>query len=115
MIVPVFVGEGSNLKSADALACGTPVIMTSPCGARLRRRPAVDGDDVTVVDSASAFREAMTEAIRQRDPAEPVGRRRRELLSWTSRLQPLVDVVNRLGNRPTTGHRASPKEKEHDS
>jgi glycosyltransferase involved in cell wall biosynthesis len=115
VIVPVFVGEGSNLKSADALAAGAPVIMTTRAVRGYEDVVAADGDDVTVVDSTAAFREAMTEAVRQRDSAEPVGLRRRELLSWTNRLQPLVDVVHRLGTRSSTVHDVTPKGREHDS
>jgi hypothetical protein len=112
VIVPVFVGEGSNLKSADALAAGSPVIMTTRAVRGYEDVVAADGHDVTVVDSAAAFREAMTEAITPRGPAEPVGLQRRELLSWTNRLQPLVDAVDRLGTRTSPVHDVTTESRE---
>lgn len=93
VMVPVFVGEGSNLKSADALACGAPVIMTERATRGYEDVIAHDSEGVTVVDSAADFRLAMATAIQRDRPTTPVGLGRRSMLTWKSRLAPLPDVV----------------------
>lgn len=96
VIVPVFTGEGSNLKSADALACGAPVIMTRRATHGYESIIADDSSGVTVVDDASAFRAAMASAVSSAH-AGPVGLRRRAQLGWTDRLAPLVRLVESVG------------------
>jgi glycosyltransferase involved in cell wall biosynthesis len=96
VIVPVFVGEGSNLKSADALACGAPVIMTERATHGYEDVLELDASGVHVVDSAAEFRTVMKQLVELPRVADEVGGRRRQLLSWQSRLQPLIGVIDRL-------------------
>jgi glycosyltransferase involved in cell wall biosynthesis len=95
VLVPVFVGEGSNLKSADALACGAPVVMTRRATHGYEDVLAVDASGVSVVDTAKEFRAAMLDALHARDPRDHLGASRSEMLGWNARLQPLLDVVAR--------------------
>ena len=92
VLVPVFIGEGSNLKSADALASGAPVIMTERATRGYEDVIAIDGDGITVVRSADAFRTAMSDALAH-DPDVGSSSARRDLLHWSSRLRPLVDAL----------------------
>jgi glycosyltransferase involved in cell wall biosynthesis len=94
VLVPVFVGEGSNLKSADALAAGVPVIMTRRATHGYEDVLAVDPSGVTVVDTAAELRMAMLESLAAPDAGSPVGALRAGLLDWHSRLAPLVGVVD---------------------
>jgi glycosyltransferase involved in cell wall biosynthesis len=92
VLVPVFVGEGSNLKSADALAAGVRVIMTRRATHGYEDVLAADPSGVTVVDTAAEFRTAMLESLAA--PATgAVGARRVRMLDWHARLAPLVGVV----------------------
>jgi hypothetical protein len=90
VLVPVFIGEGSNLKSADALASGARVIMTERATRGYEDVIGADGEGVTVVESATAFRAAMRRAIETVESSGSVGSERRTQLSWTSRLNPLL-------------------------
>jgi glycosyltransferase involved in cell wall biosynthesis len=103
VLVPVFVGEGSNLKSADALASGAPVIMTKRATRGYEDVIDADGDGVTVVRSAAEFRTAMENAVHAPRSSDPIGERRHELLSWVSRLATLnpslAAVTNGAGPR----------------
>jgi glycosyltransferase involved in cell wall biosynthesis len=94
ILVPVFTGEGSNLKTADALASGRPVIMTERATRGYEEVLAADDEGVTVVPDAQAFRAAMAgELRRERQPW--MGAARRELLGWPTRLAPLLAAVQR--------------------
>ena len=96
VLIPVFVGEGSNLKSADALASGSPVIMTERSTRGYEDVIAHDDEGVTVVKSADKFRSAMTAAIKAAAPTAEVGVNRRPKLSWRRRLAPLLHVVESI-------------------
>lgn len=93
VLVPVFVGEGSNLKSADALGAGVPVIMTERATHGYEDVIATDPSGVTVAEDANEFRAAMIDALRAPRLDSFVGEQRRGLLSWSSRLTPLTSVV----------------------
>jgi hypothetical protein len=98
VLVPVFVGEGSNLKSADALGSGRPVIMSRRATHGYEDVLAVDSTGVTVVDTPREFRTAMIETLRQvDDPPSTSGRS--AVLSWNRRLIPLIGVVERSSER----------------
>ena len=96
VLVPVFIGEGSNLKSADALASGSPVIMTERATHGYEDVIERDNEGVTVAKSAEEFRSAMAAAIAATSPIAEVGRDRRAELSWRRRLAPLLDVVESI-------------------
>lgn len=96
VLVPIFLGEGSNLKSADALACGAPVIMTERATYGYEDVLAEDPSGVTVVATSHDFRLAMLDAMRQPRPTQAVGSQRAVRLGWTERLQPLLEVVREV-------------------
>jgi hypothetical protein len=92
ILVPVFTGEGSNLKTADALASGRPVIMTERAARGYEDVLAADDEGVSIVSDATEFRAAMAAELRR--PRQPqVGTGRRDLLGWTTRLAPLQSAV----------------------
>lgn len=93
VIVPIFIGEGSNLKSADALACGAPVIMSERATHGYEDVLQADSRGVTVVHSAREFRSAMRRSLEQPLERDGAGTDRAGLLRWATRLQPLVEVV----------------------
>ena len=93
VLVPVFVGEGSNLKSADALASGAPVIMTERATRGYEKIIEASGDGITVVRSASEFRTAMTSATSASNDNGHHAAERRRRLTWPERLIPLVETV----------------------
>jgi hypothetical protein len=95
VLVPVFLGEGSNLKTADALASGAPVIMTSRSAHGYEDVLELDDEAVTIVDTPGEFRHAMKRQLESAGPDHRVGLRRREALSWTRRLADLPAVVDR--------------------
>jgi glycosyltransferase involved in cell wall biosynthesis len=95
VIVPVFVGEGSNLKSADALASGAPVIMTRRATHGYEDLLESDSSGVTVVEAARDFRSAMLDTLTT-PPPDSVGAVRARQLGWPTRLQPLVEAIRSL-------------------
>jgi glycosyltransferase involved in cell wall biosynthesis len=94
VLVPVFSGEGSNLKSADALACGRPVIMTERATRGYEDVLAADSEGITVVADAAEFRKAMLAALHAPRSSALVGESRRRMLSWSQRLSPLTAIVD---------------------
>lgn len=94
VLVPVFVGEGSNLKSADALASGAPVILSERGIRGYEGVIESHGEDVTVVSSASEFRAAMASAVASTPRSAASKHDRRKALEWTRRLRPLLQVVS---------------------
>ena len=95
-IVPVFVGEGSNLKSADALACGAPVVMSRRATMGYEDIIEADPEGVHIVESPDEFRSELRRLVFEDPISEIVGIRRRELLRWDLRLDPLLRLVNEL-------------------
>jgi len=93
VLVPVFTGEGSNLKSADALACGRPVIMTERATRGYEDVLAEDDEGVTVVADATEFRQAMSATLTGARSSASVGATRRGSLAWSRRLAPLQAIL----------------------
>jgi hypothetical protein len=96
VLVPIFSGQGSNLKAADALASERPVIMTERAVHGYEDVLADDPDGVTVVDTPREFREAMDAALGGPPESKTVGAARRRALTWEKRLAPLVEVIRDL-------------------
>lgn len=92
ILVPIFTGEGSNLKTADALASGRPVILTERATRGYEDVIADDDEGVTVVADADEFRAAMSAALRS-ERSGPVGTNRHRALRWSARVSPLADTV----------------------
>lgn len=97
VLVPVFIGEGSNLKSADALASRASVIMTERATRGYEDVIEADPSGITIVESAAEFRDAMSSSVRISGLRRaPTGTARRQLLNWDRRLVPLTGLVDRL-------------------
>jgi glycosyltransferase involved in cell wall biosynthesis len=96
VLVPIFTGEGSNLKSADALASGSHSIMTRRSTHGYEDVIAADSHGVHVVDSPEEFRSAMQRLIDEGSSADLLGEERRSMLRWNTRLEPLVNLVRSL-------------------
>ena len=103
VLVPVFIGEGSNLKSADALASGSPVIMTERATHGYEDVLSQDAEGVTVVGTPGEFRAAMTAALRTPWSNTPIGRTRHCLLEWSTRLAVLLEAVDEAVRCSSTG------------
>lgn len=99
VLVPIFLGQGSNLKTADALASGAPVIMTEKSTHGYEDLLELDREGVWVATTPEEFRAAMSAALDAPQASAPLGLARRARLTWSSRLQPLVELIDSLGQR----------------
>jgi glycosyltransferase involved in cell wall biosynthesis len=99
-VLPVFVGGGSSLKAADALATGKPVLMTRCTAVGYEDIIALDPGALVIADDPAGFRSAWRDlATRSRQALAELGRLRsdrRELLRWSARLQPLREALRPL-------------------
>lgn len=97
LLLPVFVGSGSPLKSADALATGRPVLMSRAMAAGYEEIIAACPDGVTIVDDPAAFRLAWKEwaGLGKSGLAAlaGAGRDRARLLAWPTRLGGLSRAI----------------------
>lgn len=73
-IVPLHAGGGMRVKIVDAWSWGLPVVATSIGAEGIRY---VDGDDILIADTASAFAEAVVRLLTDHALAERVGRQGR--------------------------------------
>lgn len=96
VLVPITIGQGSNLKTADALASGAPVILTERAVRGYEDVLDADSEGVTVVESITEFRAAMRAAVEAPTRTSPVGVPRRQMLTWDQRLQPFLELVTSL-------------------
>lgn len=93
VLVPITIGQGSNLKTADALASGAPAILTERAVRGYEDVLAADSEGVVVVDSISDFRAAMRAAVEAPIGSAMVGATRRQMLTWSQRLRPFAELV----------------------
>lgn len=97
LLLPVFVGGGSALKSADALASGRPVLMSRAMTVGYEDIIAACPDGLQIVDDPAAFRTAWQgwAKLGKAGLAELAGkgRERTRLLSWASRLDGLAQTI----------------------
>ena len=96
MVLPITLGGGTNLKTAEALWAGLHVVAT-PVAMRGFEQ-FMNSPGVTVVESAVQFRAAMRIAMAM-GPLELSSSEReaRSALLWDSSLRPLLEKVNKLG------------------
>lgn len=93
-IIPKTLGGGSNLKTAEALASGRPLVATRLAFSGFEAYATLPG--VTVVDEPDAFWEAVDARLANPCP-EPI--RRAEAmrgLLWSECLRPMVSEVERV-------------------
>jgi glycosyltransferase involved in cell wall biosynthesis len=100
LIVPILAGPGSRVKFPEALASGVPVVATTvgaeSFGADGRFRRA---------DDPVAFGEACVGLLDDPDAARAMAASARDYavgaLTWEQAAGPLVDVLGRIGRRPS--------------
>jgi glycosyltransferase involved in cell wall biosynthesis len=98
VVLPIAGGEGSNLKTAEALHAGKWIVGTSK--AFRGYEFAMDLPNVSVCDTPTEFRQAIVRAL-DNEPAQfslPEAVRRR--IEWEFTLEPLVTAVTHLLGRP---------------
>ncbi len=100
LLLPVFVGSGSPLKTADALASGRPVLMSQAMARGYEEIIAACGDGVMMAEDAPAFRRQWQDLVRmtraELQGLVGAGDKRRKLLSWERRLEPFVTAIEAL-------------------
>lgn len=103
LLLPVFVGSGSPLKTADALASGRPVLMSRLMATGYEDIIAACPDGVRIVEDAGAFRAAWKEWADLGKAGLATlagdGARRAALLSWSRRLDGFSEAVGALSDK----------------
>lgn len=103
LLLPVFVGGGSPLKTADALASGKPVLLTRKMTSGYDDILATNADGVTLVDDPAQFRERWLELARLGRSGlrnlQGRGGDRKHALTWRVRLAPLIAAIGELEKR----------------
>lgn len=94
IVLPITLGEGSNLKTADALVSGKPIIATSRAFRGFEQLMAEDG--VVIVDSADEFRSEVKRAIG--DSHRSFTRPNADQLLWTSTMVPFAESVLKVAS-----------------
>jgi glycosyltransferase involved in cell wall biosynthesis len=93
LVLPLRDGGGSNLKTAEALYSGLPVVATT---AAMRGYEAFRGlDGLIVVDGAAAFAAAMRYMLESQSPRRVHGSGLEGLL-WVNSLRPIVRLVDEV-------------------
>ena len=96
-VLPMTSGEGSNLKSAEALYSGRWVLATPHA---MRGYEDFAGVARLAVEAPGlAFARALSRLLAQAVPAARADEPSREALTWAHTLAPLVDAVNALGTQ----------------
>ena len=102
LLLPVFVGSGSPLKTADALASSRPVLMSRLMATGYEDIIAACPDGVRIVDDARAFRAAWKEWADLGKVGlaalAGAGARRAALLRWSTRLDGFSEAVGALAH-----------------
>jgi glycosyltransferase involved in cell wall biosynthesis len=92
ILLPITYGGGSNLKTAEALASGLPVIGTSTAFRGFEAYKHLP--QVTIADTPQDFADAVQRTLQANPP--PREQAMVTALHWSSTLQPLIDLVNTL-------------------
>jgi glycosyltransferase involved in cell wall biosynthesis len=92
-VVPLRSGSGVRVKILDALAMGLPVVSTSIGAEGLAVK---NGEHLLIADDAESFAEAVTTILNNKELAQNLGLRGRELVrqeySWQVVEKRLLDV-----------------------
>jgi glycosyltransferase involved in cell wall biosynthesis len=95
VLLPITSGEGSNLKTAEALVSGRPIIATTHAFRGFESY--LDQPGVSIADDAARFRSLVASSV---GPTQAPGFVRHvDALTWPRTLQPLVTEVLRIGSR----------------
>lgn len=107
LLLPVFVGSGSPLKTADALASGRPVLMSRLMATGYEDVVAACPDGIRIVEDAVEFRSVWKEwaDLGKAGLADLAGdgARRASLLSWSKRLDGFSEAVGALAKADRQG------------
>jgi FkbM family methyltransferase len=90
MLLPITYGGGSNIKTAEALLAGHPIIATSK--AFRDRETFTDMPGVIIAETEQAFAAAMRRVLSGEVPSPPQDERLGSV-SWDHTLQPIVNLV----------------------
>jgi glycosyltransferase involved in cell wall biosynthesis len=94
VILPITVGEGSNLKTAEAIESGRPIVGTSKAFRGFEA--AMTLPHVTIADTPEDFRTAVRRVL---DAPRYLGGTPSDIRSqyyWSQQLRPLVDAISNL-------------------
>ncbi|HEU4663268.1 MAG TPA: glycosyltransferase [Dokdonella sp.] len=96
ILLPITTGGGSNLKTAEAIYSGRPVLAT-PHALR-GYGDAARWPTITVAADADAFRRSLRAMLDRDTPGVPANHASiREIVTWQHSLVPLADAVRSLG------------------
>jgi hypothetical protein len=95
MILPIASGGGSNLKTAEALLSGKPIVATSYAFRAYEHF--MDLPTVTIADTPSDFRNALSNALAAPTPGLTAGQKYQLTeVTWSHVLQDLIQEVSAL-------------------
>ncbi len=94
VVLPITQGEGSNLKTAEALLSNRPIVATSHAFRGFEEFQSLPG--VFLADDAPTFRSLVSQLLSE-EP-QHFSRPSANRLLWTNTLQPLVQEVRRVAN-----------------
>ena len=101
LVVPLFVGSGSPLKSADALATGGPIILSRKGSSGYEDVIAAAPAGVVIAETPSDFRVRWAEMAHRSKQSlaedRAAGQARAALLTWDNRTRPFVEAIAALG------------------
>ncbi|MCA0012911.1 glycosyltransferase [Mesorhizobium sp. B292B1B] len=93
ILLPITYGGGSNLKTAEALLSGKPIVATRK--AFRAYEDFSDADTVTLADTPKEFGSAIRHAL-SRESRKAKEDPRLERLLWSNTLKPIVEIASRL-------------------
>ena len=108
ILVPVRYGGGSNVKTAEALLSGRPII-ASPCAMR-GFGMALGAPGLHVADTAEDFGAAVLGLLDRPGPGVPAGHPALAALAWDATVAPVVALLRDIAHADAmaVGGRASP-------
>jgi hypothetical protein len=96
MLLPITYGAGSNLKTAEALLAGHPIVGTTKAFRGNERFTTLPG--ILVADTQKAFCVAMQNVLSGQTPS-PDPDKVVDALTWDHTLRPIVDLVRATSKR----------------
>ncbi|WP_077218258.1 glycosyltransferase [Acidithiobacillus albertensis] len=94
VLLPITCGEGSNLKTAEALESGLPIVATSK--AMRGYEDAMALDHVYIADNQESFRAAIRTALDKPRKTDLTPQGIRSKYYWSNTLEGLIKSINRL-------------------
>jgi hypothetical protein len=94
ILLPITYGGGSNLKTAEALISGLPIVGTTHAFRGFEEYKSLPA--VTIEDDPTAFAVGIRRAFNSK--ASPRAIHLQKQLLWESTLQPIVDLVSTIAS-----------------